>query len=151
MREPPQRKRCGNLRLWKIAAIHGCDSTAAKEPFTILLALCSDLSPHDLSAEISRTSSEKEFKKKKKQHQGRPWTTCVWYSRQGFYCWCGACKGAEAGIRKQLYRNHWPFSFRVRLTHGNRTEFLHNFSSFADIAPRHPALVKISRFDWEHH
>lgn len=68
MREPPQRKRWS-----KIAAIHGCDSTAAKEPFTILLVLCSDLSPHDSSAETRRMSSEKS-----KRGETRPRRTLIY-------------------------------------------------------------------------
>lgn len=144
MREPPQRKR------WpKIAAIHGCDSTATKEPFTILLALCSDLSPHDSSAETCRTSSEKSRQERQRPEGLCP--TCVQYSGQGFYCRCGACKGAETVIRKQLYIKHWRFSFRVRLTHGNSTVFPRDSSSSADIAPWHPALVRISGIDLEHH
>lgn len=60
MREPPQRKP------WpKIAAIQGCDSTSAKEPFTILLALRSDLSPHDSSAKTPGMSSETRGVKEK--------------------------------------------------------------------------------------
>lgn len=143
MREPPQRK----LRP-KIAAIHGCDSTAAKEPFTIFLALCSDLWPHDSSAETRRTSSEKS-----REGEQRPeglWSTCVRYSGQGFYCRSGACEEAEAVIRKQRDIKCWRFLFRVRLTHGNSTEFPHKSSFSADVAPWQPALVKISRIDVGH-
>lgn len=70
MREPPQRK-----LLSKIAATQGCDSTSVKDPFTILLALCSDLSPHDSSAKTPGMSSDKRREKERKKETTMPRTT----------------------------------------------------------------------------
>lgn len=142
MREPPQ-----NKPLTKIAAIQGCDSTSVKEPFTILLALRSDLSPHDSAAKTTRMSAEKRRVKEKPKNntQNNSELPVSSATGRGGTVVLGPVMEQKQRSEHSSPRNADFLSFSVRLTHGNNTEFPHNSSSPADVTPGTPALVRISR------